>query len=217
MTVDIGSKHFALWGTRSIPPGASLILTQTALENFDGSDTNEAGCFGCSASSCSQQVSSTVPVVHVRIGAVTKDYFDTGQVLNTHGVDAAGCPATGRRNDESHAWVEIPSLVPAAFRQSGDDTSDPAVPERPGLWLDPPFPNPTPGDVAVRCGIARDDHVRLAVYDVAGRLVQTALDGLLPPGNFDARVDLSRAPRGLYFYRLSTSAGTISRAFTLVR
>jgi len=65
---------------------------------------------------------------------------------------------------------------------------------------------------------------RLAEYDprllrpyTVPRLVQTALDGLLPPGNFDARVDLSRAPRGLYFYRLSTSAGTISRAFTLVR
>src|SRR5262245_48760410 len=30
VTVDIGSQRFALWGTNSIPPHYSLILTQTA-------------------------------------------------------------------------------------------------------------------------------------------------------------------------------------------
>lgn len=109
VTVDIGSKRFALWTAQSVPAGYSLIVTQTSLENFDGSDQNPAGCYGCDPSLCLTQVFSTVfPVVHVTIDGVTTNYTDTGQVLNTHGVDSAGCPDTGgTRNDESEAWVLI--------------------------------------------------------------------------------------------------------------
>ncbi len=107
VTVDIGSKHFALWSTSTILAGGRLIVAQTAKENFDGSDTNPAGCYGCSASKCTSDVRSTVPVVHVTIGSQRFDYYDTAQVLNTRGVDAAGCPYTGTRNDESETWQHV--------------------------------------------------------------------------------------------------------------
>ena len=219
VTVDIGAYHFALWGTHSIPAGSRLIVTQTGVGNFDGSDTNPAGCYGCDPDMCSQRISSTVPVVHVRINGTTTNYYDIGQVLNTHGVDAAGCPATGTRNDESHAWVEISSQVPAAFRQPGGDADAPPalVPERPGQWLDPPQPNPSAGDQAVRFGVGRDGPVRLAVYDVAGRLERTVLDQVLVAGSYDARLNLVRMPRGLHYYRLLTPQGTQTRAFVLLR
>jgi hypothetical protein len=219
VTVDIGTRHFALWGSRAIPAGGTLIVTQTALENFDGSDTNEAGCFGCSASLCSQKVSRTVPVVHVRINGVTTDYFDTGQILNTHGVDAAGCPATGTRNDESHPWTEIGTVVPAAFRAAGGAPGEPDVlaPQRPGLWMDAPRPNPSAGDLAVRFGLAHEGAVQLGIYDVAGRLVQQVLDTTMPVGNYDTRVALWDAPRGMLFYKLSTPDGTLTRSFVLIR
>src|SRR5262249_28873937 len=108
VTVDIGSSRFALWGAKSIPAGQSLILAQTGFENFDGSDTNPAGCYGCNPKDCLTQVQSTIPVVHVTIGSATTNYYDSGQILNTHGVDAAGCPDTGgTRNDESEVWRQI--------------------------------------------------------------------------------------------------------------
>ena len=105
--VDIGSHNYALWGTNTIPAGGHLILAQTGNDNFDGSDTNRAGCYGCSSSLCKNAVSSTIPVVHVTIGGTTTNYSDSGKILNTHGVDSAGCPYTGTRNDESEAWVPI--------------------------------------------------------------------------------------------------------------
>ena len=105
--VRIGSDLFALWGARTIPPRGKLILAQTEKENFDGSDTNPAGCSRCDPSLCRSMISSTIPVVHVRRGRRTASFRDTRQILNTGGVDRAGCPYTGTRNDESHDWVDL--------------------------------------------------------------------------------------------------------------
>jgi PKD repeat protein len=108
VTVDIGSNHYALWASQSIPVGQKLVLAQTAFENFDGSDTSPAGCYGCDPTLCVTAVVKTVPVVHVTINGVTTNYNDPQQILNTQGADKAGCPDTGgTRNDESEAWVQI--------------------------------------------------------------------------------------------------------------
>ena len=108
VTVDIGSNHYARWGTQSIPVGQSLILTQTAFENFDGSDTNTAGCYGCDPTLCTTAVLTTIPVVHVTVNGVTTNYSDSRQILNTQGADKAGCPDTGgTRNDESENWQQL--------------------------------------------------------------------------------------------------------------
>jgi hypothetical protein len=107
VTVDVGSDHFALWPAKSIPAGGKLIIAQTGYENFDGSDLNAAGCYGCDSKLCTTAVSSTIPVVHVTAGGQTYNIPDPGQVLNTHGVDSAGCPYTGTRNDESQTWIQI--------------------------------------------------------------------------------------------------------------
>jgi PKD repeat protein len=108
VTVDIGSNHYALWGSRSIPTGQSLILAQTAFENFDGSDTNTAGCYGCDPTLCTTAVLTTIPVVHVTIGGTTTNYPDSKQIINTQGADKAGCPDTGgTRNDESETWQQL--------------------------------------------------------------------------------------------------------------
>jgi hypothetical protein len=112
VSVGIGSHTFALWGSNSIPAGASLILAQTSFQNFDGSDTSPAGCYGCDPTLCLTSVSSTVPVVHVTVNGTTTNISDTHQVLNTGGVDSAGCPDTGFttvRREESETWQQLGS------------------------------------------------------------------------------------------------------------
>jgi PKD repeat protein len=115
VTVDIGSHHFALWSTVSLPAHTTLIVAQTAFQNFDGSDYSPAGCYGCDPKLCTTSVSSTIPVVHVTVTGVTTNYRDTNQVLNTRGVDGAGCnpPApTNPRNDESQLWQQLAASSP---------------------------------------------------------------------------------------------------------
>ena len=107
VTVDIASNTYSLWGTMTIPAGQSLILAQTGYENFDGSDHHAAGCYGCNPNLCTTAVDHSVPVVHVTVGTTMSDYRDTGLLLSTGGVDRAGCPYTGTRNDESEQWQPI--------------------------------------------------------------------------------------------------------------
>jgi len=107
VTVDIGSHHYNLWGTQTVQPGEHLILAQTGSDTFDGSDTNPAGAWGADPALCRTSVSSTVPVVHVTVDGATTDVHDTAQLLNTHGVDSSGCPATGGRDDESEQWTRM--------------------------------------------------------------------------------------------------------------
>jgi hypothetical protein len=110
VTVDVGGSVFNLapWNNNTIPAGGDLVVAQTANGNFDGSDTNSVGCFGCDPALCiSPGPDSTIPVVHVQIGGQVWDYQDTGQVINTKGWDSAGCPdpGNGNRSDESQPWA----------------------------------------------------------------------------------------------------------------
>lgn len=220
-TVDIGSEHYSLWGQYSVPAGGTLILAQTSIENFDGSDTNPAGCYSCSPQYCLTKVSSTIPVVHVSIGGVKTDYFDVLQVLNTLGVDAAGCPYTGTRNDESEAWHRIYSTPPAAplAASSLGGAENPASASTPEsrFWLGPPYPNPTQGELAVRFETATRGAVRLRVYDVTGRLVRMCVDDVLDAGTYMERVDLNGVATGIYFFNLQTPEGSRHQAFVFMR
>jgi hypothetical protein len=61
-------------------------------------------------SSPEASVSSTIPVVHVTIGGLTANLPDSNRVLNTGGVDSAGCPDTGFvavRREESVPWTAL--------------------------------------------------------------------------------------------------------------
>ena len=219
VTVDMGSRHFALWSATTIPAGSRLILAQTAFENFDGSDTSPAGCYSCDPNDCLTKMSSAIPVVHLTIGGTTTNYYDSGQVLNTHGVDAAGCPYTGTRNDESTNWQAIYPQFPATYQVAGGDTAQLGVqlPAASHVWLSSPRPNPSRGELAIRFGTTARGPVRLGIYDVAGRLVKVSVDGVFEPGDYDDQVNMGGVGAGLYYYRLTTPEGTLSRAFVVVR
>jgi len=211
VSVDIGSRHYALWGTQSIPAGGKLILAQTAMENFDGSDTNPAGCYSCSPDDCLNKVQSTVPVVRVTIGSTTTRYYDNQQVLNTRGVDAAGCPYTGTRNDESHPWQRVvPGTAPAliASRALGSD----AV-----VTLAPIEPNPARGSLTLQFRLRTSGQVQIGMFGVTGRRVRTWVDHALEAGDYHKAVDLSGIAPGVYFCELRTPEMRVTRSFVIAR
>jgi type IX secretion system substrate protein len=216
-TVDMGSHSFALWTAQTIPTGGTLILAQTGLENFDGSDTSPAGCYSCNPNDCLTKVSSAVPVVHLTVGTTTTNYYDPTQVLNTKGVDAAGCPYTGTRNDESQAWVQLGTTAPAGATATGAGPSGLQLPGETEVWMAPPFPNPAGRTLTIRFGMPAAGPVRLGVYDVAGRLVRGSVDGELSAGSYLDVLDVSGLKPGAYFCTLITPARTVHQTFMIAR
>ena len=118
-TVDVGPKHYDLWGSNlKVPANGSLILTQTSAPpspNFDTSEPNGPpnGGTGQSAPSAG---TNDVPVIHLTINGTTSDYRDDAKILNTGGTDKgdlAGAP------NESHQWQLINAVNAAGPSSNG--------------------------------------------------------------------------------------------------
>jgi hypothetical protein len=115
-------------------------------------------------------------------------------------------------------WDAIMMVPRSAIGTSVDD----AFPADVATKLYENAPNPfTPG-TTIRFTLGAPSHVRLAVYDVAGRLIRTILSERRPGGPNSAYWNGATdegiaAPSGVYIYRIETPTTAQSRKMTLVR
>ncbi len=87
-----------------------------------------------------------------------------------------------------------------------------------GFILDQSFPNPSRNASTIRFVTGAPGNVRLAVYDVQGRLVQMLVDGATAAGTHEARWNSSAVAAGTYVYRLSVDGEMVAtRRATVVR
>jgi hypothetical protein len=82
-------------------------------------------------------------------------------------------------------------------------------------FLATPSPNPFQGTTSVRFGLARAAHVRLELFDLAGRRVRTLVDGELAAGRhaaaWDGRDERGADVRaGIYFVRFAAPGRTLN-------
>jgi fibronectin type 3 domain-containing protein len=118
--VTVGSETYGLWGSsQTVKAHGTLVLTETGSsqnsENFDLSDEPPNAYNGGLTASCAN--SGAIPNVKITIGGTTTSYLDTGQVLNTGGVDGGHClngKFVSGRMDESRPWVQIGAASPVA-------------------------------------------------------------------------------------------------------
>ncbi len=119
VTVDFDGCVYDIWPHGvTLAAGGQIILTQTASGSGNGCtagsgpalmDSSDIGPGGAPwANNCHQ--SGVIPLVTVTVNGVATTYQDTGQVLNTSGVDAADCARTGfPPGNETTQWVSIGS------------------------------------------------------------------------------------------------------------
>ena len=87
-----------------------------------------------------------------------------------------------------------------------------------GVILDSAFPNPTSGASTIRFQLTQAAPVRVDVYDVQGRLVQTVADRDFQSGTHDVRFDGSSLASGTYLYRLVVDGELVgTKQATIVR
>jgi len=111
-------------------------------------------------------------------------------------------------------WAPQEVIVDVASGSEGSAT--------PGLGLLPNRPNPFGARTTISYELDADASVRLEVFDVTGRLVQTLVDGRVDAGRNAVSWDgTDRAGRpvvaGVYYVRLRTPAGEERRTLTVLR
>ncbi|UCC45313.1 MAG: T9SS type A sorting domain-containing protein, partial [Candidatus Zixiibacteriota bacterium] len=79
------------------------------------------------------------------------------------------------------------------------------------------YPNPFNPTTEVRFSLPQAADVRLQVFNVAGRLVATLVDGKLSAGHHTATWHASEAASGVYFYRLQAGDYVASRKMMLLK
>ncbi len=78
-------------------------------------------------------------------------------------------------------------------------------------------PNPFRVETQLRFALPQAGHVSLRVYNVAGQLVETVVDGTLSAGEHSARFAAKSLPSGMYFAQLKLGNGeTVGRTVVLI-
>ncbi len=138
-----------------------------------------------------------------------------------------GFPAAGDHVGLLHLHVPSLSLERLqGFAYHVTDPNAPAPPPAPPIdsleaGLSASAPNPFSERTTFAVSLADPTPAEVAVFDVGGRRVATIHHGLLPRGTTNLawdgrREDRSRAPGGIYFYRLTLPTRVVTRRVVLL-
>jgi hypothetical protein len=86
-----------------------------------------------------------------------------------------------------------------------------------GIRLDQNYPNPFNPSTEIAFRIDREQYVRLAVYDAAGRQVALLVDEVVSAGEHRTLWQAEGLPSGVYFYWLRTDGGNLAGKAMLVK
>lgn len=79
------------------------------------------------------------------------------------------------------------------------------------------YPNPFNPVTTISFTLQQSATVRLQVFDVQGRLIQTMIDRRINAGNHSLRFDASGLSSGTYVYRLQTGNQIETKSMTLIK
>lgn len=88
-----------------------------------------------------------------------------------------------------------------------------AIPSR--LFLDQNYPNPFNPSTMIRYGLPTSAHVRLSIHSLLGNEIKVVMDGYHDAGIYTFDLSADDLPSGVYFYRLQTELGTLTRRMTI--
>ena len=122
------------------------------------------------------------------------NYNDPGQSLTI-------TVTVGGHNPATQASLHVGYFEEKAGHEVARE--DPDLPTR--FTLETNYPNPFNPTTTIPFSITETGHVRLAVYDMQGRVVRVLIDRVIQPGRQEVTFDAAGLPSGTYFYRIETA------------
>jgi hypothetical protein len=120
--------------------------------------------------------------------------------------------------DLMKAWraaVDVVKATTGSYGKGGLDTESDVVPVE--FSLSQNYPNPFNPTTTIEFGLKEAVNVRLEVFDLLGRHVQTLVNGPLDVGMHQYRFDASRLASGMYLYRIQAGSFIQVKQMTILK
>ncbi|MBD3168396.1 MAG: T9SS type A sorting domain-containing protein [candidate division Zixibacteria bacterium] len=113
-----------------------------------------------------------------------------------------------------HHWYRggQPSWTNIKWFERGDEFAIPGE-----VALGQNYPNPFNATTVIPFELSADGNVILKVYNLAGQLVETLVNGYMNAGSHKAQWDASTVSSGVYFYTLETDDYTTTKKMNLLK
>ena len=79
------------------------------------------------------------------------------------------------------------------------------------------YPNPFNPTTNIKFDVAKFSNVKIIVFDIMGREVQTLVNESVKPGTYETSFDGSSLASGVYFYKLITSGFTETKRMLMIK
>jgi hypothetical protein len=112
-----------------------------------------------------------------------------------------------------HTWAITVGRYKGALTGMGNNGTQ--TPSKPNLSQN--YPNPFNPSTNIKFQIPKEDFVKLVIFDIAGRELQTLVNGKLNAGTHSASWNASAFPSGVYFYNLQAGGFSETKKMTLVK
>ncbi|MCX6157978.1 MAG: YCF48-related protein [Ignavibacteriae bacterium] len=79
------------------------------------------------------------------------------------------------------------------------------------------YPNPFNPITKIKFDVSKSNYVRIVVYDITGREIQTLVNEKLQPGTYETTFDGSQLTSGVYFYKMITDSYSETKKMILIK
>ena len=79
------------------------------------------------------------------------------------------------------------------------------------------YPNPFNASTVIEFTLENESNVELGIYDITGRLIASPFKGRLMAGEHNITWNAGENSSGIYFYKLITSDGSVTKRMTLLK
>lgn len=147
-------------------------------------------------------------------------YYNDGRVKSAS-LESQGSDPSLQMPDLSWENIDRLGLILANSGTGSTNNTDPMIvgvgSSNFNSTLSQNYPNPFNPQTRIRFTLEQAGQVQLKVYNSAGRLVRTLVDGELDAGLHEPVFDGSNLASGVYFYQLITDQQTFVKKMTLVK
>jgi photosystem II stability/assembly factor-like uncharacterized protein len=79
------------------------------------------------------------------------------------------------------------------------------------------YPNPFNPSTNIKFDLVKNGYVKLTVYNEVGKEIETLLNAVRNAGSYEVKFDASKLSSGVYFYKLETENGSMTKKMLLVK